>query len=81
MSHTSAIVGCVPDLIPPAKRERHARRTVGPRGGRGARPARPGADLTRAFTEVRFPPGRTAPTWKCADVLPLAEVPEHLRRV
>ena len=56
----------VPDIIPPEERERYARGHMGKRVGFGARPAVLVVDMTRAFTEDRFPLGCTAAGVPCA---------------
>jgi nicotinamidase-related amidase len=47
----------IPDAIPPEERARFAKGNMGVRAGFGARPAVLVVDMTRAFTEDRFPLG------------------------
>ena len=56
----------VPDIIPPEERARYAKGNMGKRAGFGARPAVLVVDMTRAFTEDRFPLGCTAAGVPCA---------------
>src|SRR6266850_489681 len=56
----------VPDIIPPEERARYAKGNMGKRVGFGARPAVLVVDMTRAFTEDRFPLGCTAAGVPCA---------------
>jgi len=56
----------VPEIIPPAERERYAKGHMGRRVGFGARPAVLVVDMTRAFTEDRFPLGCAAAGTPCA---------------
>jgi maleamate amidohydrolase len=56
----------VPDIIPPAERERYAKGNMGKRVGFGACPAVLVVDMTRAFTEDRFPLGCAAAGTPCA---------------
>jgi nicotinamidase-related amidase len=58
-------VAYIPDIIPAAERERYARGNMGKRVGWGARPALLVVDMTRAFTEDRFPLGCTAAAAPC----------------
>src|ERR1041384_6418399 len=59
----------VPDIIPPEERARYAKGNMGKRVGFGARPAVLVVDMTRAFTEDRFPLGCTAAGVPCADAI------------
>ena len=56
----------VPDIIPPEERERYAKGNMGKRVGFGPRPAVLVVDMTRAFTEDRFPLGCRAAGVPCA---------------
>jgi nicotinamidase-related amidase len=56
----------VPDIIPPDERARYAKGNMGKRVGFGARPAVLVVDMTRAFTEDRFPLGCSAAGAPCA---------------
>jgi nicotinamidase-related amidase len=56
----------VPDIIPAEERARYAKGNMGKRVGFGARPAVLVVDMTRAFTEDRFPLGCTAAGVPCA---------------
>jgi len=56
----------VPDIIPAEERARYAKGNMGRRVGFGARPAVLVVDMTRAFTEDRFPLGCTAAGVPCA---------------
>ncbi len=56
----------VPDIIPAEERARYARGNMGKRVGFGARPAVLVVDMTRAFTEDRFPLGCSAVGGPCA---------------
>jgi len=56
----------VPDIIPAEERERYARGNMGKCVGFGARPAVLVVDMTRAFTEDRFPLGCSAAGAPCA---------------
>src|SRR2546428_10596676 len=56
----------VPEIIPPDERARYARGTMGKRVGFGARPAVLVVDMTRAFTEDRFPLGCSVAGAPCA---------------
>jgi len=56
----------VPDIIPAAERERYAKGHMGKRVGLGARPAVLVVDMTRAFTEDRFPLGCSSAGAPCA---------------
>jgi nicotinamidase-related amidase len=55
----------VPDIIPAEERARYARGNMGKRVGFGVRPAVLIVDMTRAFTEDRFPLGTTAAGTPC----------------
>jgi len=55
----------VPEIIPAEERARYARGNMGRRVGFGARPAVLVVDMTRAFTEDRFPLGNTAAGTPC----------------
>lgn len=56
----------LPDIIPPDERARYAKGNMGKRVGFGARPAVLVVDMTRAFTEDRFPLGCSAAGAPCA---------------
>ena len=56
----------VPDIIPAEERARYAKGNMGKRVGFGARPAILVVDMTRAFTEDRFPLGCSAAGAPCA---------------
>jgi len=56
----------VPDIIPPDERARYVKGHMGRRVGFGARPAILVVDMTRAFTEDRFPLGCAAAGAPCA---------------
>jgi len=56
----------LPDVIPPEERARYAKGHMGKRVGFGARPAILVVDMTRAFTEDRFPLGCSAAGAPCA---------------
>jgi nicotinamidase-related amidase len=56
----------IPGIIPPDERQRYAKGNMGKRVGFGARPAVLVVDMTRAFTEDRFPLGCTAAGVPCA---------------
>lgn len=56
----------VPDIIPSEERARYAKGNMGKRVGFGGRPAVLVVDMTRAFTEDRFPLGCTAAGVPCA---------------
>lgn len=56
----------LPDIIPPDERARYAKGNMGKRVGFGARPAILVVDMTRAFTEDRFPLGCSAAGAPCA---------------
>ena len=56
----------VPDIIPAEERERYAKGNMGKRVGFGARPAVLVVDMTRAFTEDRFPLGCSVAGAPCA---------------
>jgi nicotinamidase-related amidase len=56
----------VPDIIPADERARYAKGNMGKRVGFGARPAVLVVDMTRAFTEDRFPLGCSAAGAPCA---------------
>jgi maleamate amidohydrolase len=56
----------VPDIIPAEERARYAKGNMGKRVGFGARPAVLVVDMTRAFTEDRFPLGCSAAGAPCA---------------
>ena len=56
----------VPDIIPPEERARYAKGNMGKRVGFGARPGVLVVDMTRAFTEDRFPLGCSAAGAPCA---------------
>jgi maleamate amidohydrolase len=56
----------VPDIIPAEERERYAKGNMGKRVGFGGRPAVLVVDMTRAFTEDRFPLGCSAAGAPCA---------------
>jgi nicotinamidase-related amidase len=56
----------LPDIIPPDERARYARGNMGKRVGFGDRPAILVVDMTRAFTEDRFPLGCAAAGGPCA---------------
>ena len=56
----------VPDIIPPDERARYAKGNMGKRVGFGARPAVLVVDMTRAFTEDRFPLGCSVAGAPCA---------------
>ena len=56
----------VPDIIPADERARYAKGNMGKRVGFGARPAILVVDMTRAFTEDRFPLGCSAAGTPCA---------------
>jgi nicotinamidase-related amidase len=58
-------VGYVPELIPADERARYAKGNMGKRVGWGRRPALLVVDMTRAFTEDRFPLGCTAAAVPC----------------
>lgn len=55
----------VPDIIPPEERARYAKGNMGKRAGFGARPGLLVVDMTRAFTEDRFPLGCSAAGAPC----------------
>ena len=59
----------VPDIIPPDERARYAKGHMGRRVGFGARPAILVVDMTRAFTEDRFPLGCSAAGAPCAGAI------------
>jgi len=56
----------VPDIIPAEERARYAKGNMGKRVGFGARPAVLVVDMTRAFTEDRFPLGCSVAGVPCA---------------
>ena len=56
----------LPDIIPPDERARYAKGHMGRRVGFGARPGLLVVDMTRAFTEDRFPLGCSAAGGPCA---------------
>ncbi len=56
----------VPDIIPAEERQRYAKGNMGKRVGFGARPAVLVVDMTRAFTEDRFPLGCSVAGVPCA---------------
>ena len=56
----------LPDVIPPEERARYAKGNMGKRVGFGSRPAILVVDMTRAFTEDRFPLGCSAAGAPCA---------------
>ena len=56
----------LPDIIPPDERARYAKGHMGKRVGFGDRPAILVVDMTRAFTEDRFPLGCSAAGAPCA---------------
>jgi len=56
----------LPDIIPPDERARYAKGNMGKRVGFGDRPAVLVVDMTRAFTEDRFPLGCSAAGAPCA---------------
>jgi nicotinamidase-related amidase len=56
----------LPDIIPPDERARYAKGNMGKRVGFGDRPAILVVDMTRAFTEDRFPLGCAAAGGPCA---------------
>jgi maleamate amidohydrolase len=58
-------VAYLPDIIPAGERERYARGNMGKRVGWGARPALLVVDMTRAFTEDRFPLGCAGAAGPC----------------
>lgn len=71
----------VPDLIPAQERERYARGNMGKRVGWGARPALLVVDMTRAFTEDRFPLGCAAAAAPCIEAIrALLEAARSTRR-
>jgi hypothetical protein len=47
----------IPDFIPENERARYTKGSMGARSGFGSRPAVLVVDMTRAFTEDRFPLG------------------------
>jgi nicotinamidase-related amidase len=55
----------VPDIIPADERARYDKGNMGKRAGFGARPAVLVVDMTRAFTEDRFPLGCSAAGGPC----------------
>jgi maleamate amidohydrolase len=59
----------VPDIIPAEERARYAKGNMGKRVGFGARPAVLVVDMTRAFTEDRFPLGCSAAGAPCAQAI------------
>jgi len=56
----------LPDIIPAEERARYAKGNMGKRVGFGAQPALLVVDMTRAFTEDRFPLGCSAAGAPCA---------------
>ena len=56
----------IPDIIPAEERARYAKGNMGKRVGFGSRPALLVVDMTRAFTEDRFPLGCAAAGVPCA---------------
>src|SRR2546428_4816040 len=56
----------VPEIIPAEERARYAKGNMGKRVGFGARPAVLVVDMTRAFTEDRFPLGCSVAGVPCA---------------
>jgi nicotinamidase-related amidase len=59
----------LPDIIPPEERARYAKGNMGKRVGFGTRPAILVVDMTRAFTEDRFPLGCSAAGAPCASAI------------
>lgn len=59
----------IPDLIPPEERARYARGNMGVRAGFGDRPAVLVVDMTRAFTEDRFPLGSSKAGEPCTQAI------------
>jgi maleamate amidohydrolase len=66
MSRGEPLMAYIPDLIPAGERARYARGHMGKRVGFGARPVVLVVDMTRAFTEDRFPLGCAAAGAPCA---------------
>jgi maleamate amidohydrolase len=59
----------LPDIIPPEERARFVKGNMGARSGFGARPAVIVVDMTRAFTEDRFPLGSSKAGGPCAQAI------------
>jgi maleamate amidohydrolase len=59
----------LPDIIPAQERARYVKGNMGKRVGFGARPAILVVDMTRAFTEDRFPLGCSAAGAPCAGAI------------
>jgi maleamate amidohydrolase len=59
----------IPDLIPPDERARYVKGNMGARGGFGARPAVLVVDMTRTFTEDRFPMGSSKAGGPCTQAI------------
>ena len=59
----------IPDLIPPDERARYVKGHMGARAGFGERPAVLVVDMTRAFTEDRFPLGSSKAGGPCTQAI------------
>ena len=59
----------IPDLIPPDERARYTKGNMGQRAGSGERPAVLVVDMTRAFTEDRFPLGSSKAGGPCIQAI------------
>ena len=59
----------IPDLIPPDERARYTKGNMGMRAGFGERPAVIVVDMTRAFTEDRFPMGSSKAGEPCTQAI------------
>lgn len=69
LPHTPIVVAYIPDIIPADERQRYAKGNMGKRVGWGARPALLVVDMTRAFTEDRFPLGCAAAAAPCISAI------------
>jgi maleamate amidohydrolase len=59
----------IPDLIPADERARYAKGNMGARAGLGARPVVLVVDMTRTFTEDRFPMGSSKAGGPCTQAI------------